>query len=164
VCYNPKTGGKETGEEAIKRPKGETCEGIQEWIGQSQLGRVDEWVKRDGGLVDTSDGNHVHNAGAQGTQAESNGHQDMVTHMYEADRRAERLKQWGLGEGHTMRRTKEKETKKLRNDTEEVLDWDVVYEVGALLDGRHCRGVVVVVRDKERNLGGRLLIGRRKKV
>ena len=43
--------------------------------------------------------------------------------------------------------------KELRNDTKEVLDWDIVYEVGALLDRRHCRGVVVVVGDEERSLG-----------
>jgi hypothetical protein len=59
MCYDPKTGGKKASEKAIKRPKGETCKGIEEWMGQSQLGRVDEWVKRDGGLVDASDGKHV---------------------------------------------------------------------------------------------------------
>jgi hypothetical protein len=60
--------------------------------------------------------------------------------MYEVDRRAERLKQWGLVEDHTMRWAKKKKKEELRNDTEQVLDWDIVYEVGALLDGRHCRG------------------------
>ena len=34
--------------------------------------------------------------------------QDKVTHMYEVDRRAERLKQWGLVEDHTMRWGKKK--------------------------------------------------------
>jgi hypothetical protein len=87
-----------------------------------------------------------------------------VTHMYEADRRAERLKQWGLVEGHTMRRAKKKKPKKLRNDTEQVLDWDVVYEVGALLDGRHCRGGRGRGTGRGEKSGERLLIGWRKKV
>jgi hypothetical protein len=62
VGDDPETSGEETGPEGIERPEGETCDGIEERMGQGQRGRVDERVQVLSQPVEAVDDRHVPDA------------------------------------------------------------------------------------------------------